>query len=137
STIAQMGFMMLQCGLGAFSAAMLHILAHSLYKAHAFLNSGNVIEQNRASGWNQARNQEQHNAPVKLLIAGACIVMVYFYSLSLFSIDPLTKPGGILLGFILCLALLGWMKQAIQTNNPSLLIRTAGLSLILCLSYSF
>ena len=40
STIAQMGFMMLECGLGAFSAALLHIVAHSLYKAHAFLSSG-------------------------------------------------------------------------------------------------
>ena len=36
STIAQMGFMMLQCG-PAFAAALLHIVAHSLYKAHAFL----------------------------------------------------------------------------------------------------
>ena len=44
STIAQMGFMMLECGLGIFSAAMLHILAHSLYKAHAFLSSGSAVE---------------------------------------------------------------------------------------------
>lgn len=44
STIAQMGFMMLECGLGVFSAAMLHILAHSLYKAHAFLSSGSAVE---------------------------------------------------------------------------------------------
>ena len=48
STIAQMGFMMLQCGLGAFSAALLHIVAHSLYKAHAFLSSGSVINLARA-----------------------------------------------------------------------------------------
>ena len=44
STIAQMGFMMLQCGLGAFSAALLHIVAHSAYKAHAFLSSGSVLD---------------------------------------------------------------------------------------------
>ncbi|MFW6217968.1 MAG: putative inorganic carbon transporter subunit DabA [Verrucomicrobiota bacterium] len=42
STVAQMGFMMLQCGLGAFSLAVLHIVAHSLYKAHAFLSSGEL-----------------------------------------------------------------------------------------------
>jgi len=47
STVAQMGFMMLQCGLGAFSAAVLHILAHSCYKAHAFLSSGSVIDTAR------------------------------------------------------------------------------------------
>jgi NAD(P)H-quinone oxidoreductase subunit 5 len=49
STVAQMGFMLLQYGLGAFPAALLHILAHSLYKAHAFLASGSVIDLARAS----------------------------------------------------------------------------------------
>lgn len=43
STIAQMGFMILQCGLGAYGLALIHIVAHSLYKAHAFLNSGSMI----------------------------------------------------------------------------------------------
>lgn len=44
STVAQMGFMTLQCGLGAFAIALLHLIAHSLYKAHAFLSSGSVVE---------------------------------------------------------------------------------------------
>ena len=43
STIAQMGFMMLQIGMELFALATLHILAHSLYKAHAFLSSGSAI----------------------------------------------------------------------------------------------
>ncbi len=43
STVAQMGFMMLECGLGAFHLALLHIVAHSLYKAHAFLSSGSAV----------------------------------------------------------------------------------------------
>lgn len=137
STIAQMGFMMLQCGLGAFSAAMLHILAHSLYKAHAFLNSGSVLDQNKASGWNQANHRGQKVSLSKLIVAGACILLGYASSLSLFGINPITKPGGILLGFILCLALLGWIRQALQSNNRSLLMRTAGISLMLCLAYSF
>jgi NAD(P)H-quinone oxidoreductase subunit 5 len=44
STVAQMGFMILQCGLALFPIALLHIVAHSLYKAHAFLASGAAIE---------------------------------------------------------------------------------------------
>jgi len=43
STIAQMGFMMLQCGLALFPLALLHIVAHSLYKAHAFLSAGEAV----------------------------------------------------------------------------------------------
>jgi NAD(P)H-quinone oxidoreductase subunit 5 len=44
STVAQMGFMIFQCGLALFPLALLHIVAHSLYKAHAFLASGSAIE---------------------------------------------------------------------------------------------
>ncbi|MGV0877348.1 proton-conducting transporter membrane subunit [Martelella sp. FLE1502] len=43
STISQMGFMLLQCGLGLWPLALLHIVAHSLYKAHAFLSSGGAV----------------------------------------------------------------------------------------------
>ncbi len=44
STVAQMGFMLLQCGLGLWALALLHIVAHSLYKAHAFLSSGGAVQ---------------------------------------------------------------------------------------------
>jgi len=43
STVSQMGFMLLQCGLGLWALALLHIVAHSLYKAHAFLASGGAV----------------------------------------------------------------------------------------------
>jgi NAD(P)H-quinone oxidoreductase subunit 5 len=44
STVAQMGFMLLQCGLGLWALALLHIVAHSMYKAHAFLSSGGAVQ---------------------------------------------------------------------------------------------
>jgi NAD(P)H-quinone oxidoreductase subunit 5 len=43
STCAQMGFMLMECGLGAYPLALLHLLAHSLYKAHSFLRSGSAV----------------------------------------------------------------------------------------------
>ncbi|HEX8915126.1 MAG TPA: proton-conducting transporter membrane subunit, partial [Humisphaera sp.] len=42
STVAQMGFMMVQCGLAAFPAAALHIVGHGFYKAWSFLRSGGL-----------------------------------------------------------------------------------------------
>ena len=45
STCAQMGFMLMECGLGAWELALLHLLAHSLYKAHAFLGAGGAVRQ--------------------------------------------------------------------------------------------
>ena len=47
STCAQMGFMLLEIGLGAYSLALLHLLAHSLYKAYAFLAAGETVSRQR------------------------------------------------------------------------------------------
>ncbi|MFN8611302.1 MAG: proton-conducting transporter membrane subunit [Vulcanimicrobiota bacterium] len=45
STVAQMGFVLMECACGAFHLALVHILAHSLYKARGFLRSGSIVEQ--------------------------------------------------------------------------------------------
>lgn len=47
STCAQMGFMLLECGLGLYELAFLHLVAHSLYKAHAFLAAGDAVLDTR------------------------------------------------------------------------------------------
>jgi NADH-quinone oxidoreductase subunit L len=47
STIGQMGYMIMECGLGAFALAVFHLIAHGLFKATVFLNCGNVIHKVR------------------------------------------------------------------------------------------
>ena len=47
STIGQMGYMIMECGVGAFSLAIFHLIAHGLFKATIFLNCGNVIHETR------------------------------------------------------------------------------------------
>jgi NAD(P)H-quinone oxidoreductase subunit 5 len=47
STISQMGLMMFACGIGAYTFALFHIVAHSLYKAHAFLSTGDLVEESK------------------------------------------------------------------------------------------
>jgi NAD(P)H-quinone oxidoreductase subunit 5 len=67
STCAQMGFMLMQCGLGAYDLALLHLVAHSLYKAHAFLASGGAVEQARL----KAMTAPQPAASLSMLAVGA------------------------------------------------------------------
>ncbi len=43
STMGQMGFMFVECGVGAFSLAIYHLIAHGLFKGTLFLGSGGVI----------------------------------------------------------------------------------------------
>jgi NAD(P)H-quinone oxidoreductase subunit 5 len=47
STCAQMGLMLLECGLGLYELALVHLLAHSFYKAHAFLAAGETVAMAR------------------------------------------------------------------------------------------
>jgi NAD(P)H-quinone oxidoreductase subunit 5 len=44
STVGQMGFMIVQAGLGFFAAAITHLILHGCYKAYRFLSSGGRIE---------------------------------------------------------------------------------------------
>lgn len=47
STMGQMGFMIMECGVGAFSLAVFHLIAHGLFKGTLFLSSGTVIGKAR------------------------------------------------------------------------------------------
>ncbi|MFO7653945.1 MAG: NADH-quinone oxidoreductase subunit L [Candidatus Krumholzibacteriia bacterium] len=43
STVSQLGYMMLACGVGAFTAGIFHVMTHAFFKALLFLGSGSVI----------------------------------------------------------------------------------------------
>ena len=43
STISQLGYMFLACGVGAFAAGIFHLTTHAFFKALLFLGSGSVI----------------------------------------------------------------------------------------------
>jgi len=50
STISQIGFMIMTCGIGAFVAATFHVLAHGCLKAFLFLSTGNALQSVQAHG---------------------------------------------------------------------------------------
>ena len=77
STVGQMGFMMLQCGLGAYSAAMVHLVGHSLYKAHAFLSSGDAVRRLSAEGWRRGVAATNLTSGLfKLALVGALYALI-------------------------------------------------------------
>ena len=47
STVAQMGYMIMECGLGAFALAIFHLIAHGFFKASLFLGAGTGIHTSR------------------------------------------------------------------------------------------
>ncbi len=133
STIAQMGFMLLQCGLGAFSAALLHIVAHSLYKAHAFLASGSVVDLARAS-WTPSPGGRPHPARVAMVVAALFAVLLVVSTL--FGATLWQKPGVFALGAIVLLGLGHLIVNAIDERPSGYVVgRSLALACIVAVAY--
>lgn len=47
STMGQMGFMVMECGVGAFSLAIYHLIAHGFFKGTLFLSAGSAMSKAR------------------------------------------------------------------------------------------
>lgn len=130
STVAQMGFMILQCGLGAFAAAMLHIVAHAMYKAHAFLSASGVAAQRRPG--------QEAPLPVAMLVPalGAAIALVLVVGV-IFGMPFFEKPGVAVLGATLMMGLTPMLAAALMARDEArfVALRVGGFALGVCVAY--
>lgn len=132
STIAQMGFMTLQCGLALFPLALLHIVAHSLYKAHAFLASSYAVE-----GVAAIRRPGPIAVPSARAVGRAFLAALAIYVAVgvLFGFDG-KSPQAIALGAILIFGVAYLLAQGLADTAPRLLTqRTAIYSIAASVAY--
>ena len=114
STTAQMGFMVMQCGLGLWEMALLHLVAHSLYKAHCFLAAGGTVRQN------QVRQLAPAAAPPsagKLLLgalAALAMTAAAAFVWQATGVDSRATPALWVMGGILTLALVPLLQSTGQ-----------------------
>lgn len=119
STVAQMGFMIFECGLALFPLALLHIVAHSLYKAHSFLASGGAVERVAAI---------RRPGPVAIPKAGA-VARAFLSALAIYVLVGLgfgfahKSPQAIVLGAILILGVAYMLAQGFADAAPRALTR--------------
>lgn len=78
STVAQMGFMVLECGLGLYTLAAMHLLGHSLYKAHAFLSASGIVEQSKLQQLRKPQEYAAWSFALAPLAAFSCIALVHY-----------------------------------------------------------
>ena len=138
STIAQMGFMVFECGLGAYSAALVHLVAHSLYKAHAFLASGELTSL-RVRGESMRTERPTGSgvpsfagwrAGFQPLLTAAMPVAVWMGLCATWGLAPTDKPGGLVLAFVLCAAGCSFVWQAKPEGLAGQLTRLGIVSLM-------
>jgi NAD(P)H-quinone oxidoreductase subunit 5 len=135
STSAQMGFMLLECGLGLYSVAVMHIIAHSLYKAHAFLSSGSVVEPFRGPELSLA--PRVGGSPGRIFLALGTGIVLTLLSGRLIGVDLAREPALLLLGIILSVSLARLLLSGLSSRGRSglpLLLPTAGLVAAVSLS---
>lgn len=135
STMGQMGFMIMECGVGAFSLAVFHLIAHGLFKGTMFLNAGGVIGEARKDDGVpkddlytfMIEKQSQANRFPWLLMALLTVAIPLFVLvLSHWVVEPelFQKQGAIVLLFF------GWVTGAqllfatyhMRSENPLRLI---------------
>ncbi len=123
STVAQMGFMILQCGLALFPLALLHIVAHSLYKAHAFLASGEAVRRVAT-----ARRPGPVAIPSMRAVLRAFLVALAIYAVvgSVFGLAA-KSPQAIALGAILIFGVAYLLAQGFADAAPRALTRRTAL----------
>ena len=124
STLAQMGFMIMQCGLALFPLALLHVVAHSLYKAHAFLAAGGAVEQVASI---------RRPGPVAVPGGGA-VARAFALALAIYAVVGLLfgladkSPQAAALGAILVLGVAYLIAQGLADAAPRALTRRTGLA---------
>jgi NAD(P)H-quinone oxidoreductase subunit 5 len=78
STVAQMGFMLVECALGLYTLAALHLIGHSLYKAHAFLSASAIVRETRM----QALHPGSAPSTVSVVLAPVLTTLAVFVALT-------------------------------------------------------
>ncbi len=127
STVAQMGFMILQCGLALFPLALLHIVAHSLYKAHAFLASGQAVD-----GVAAIRRPGPVAIPNGLAVARAFGLALVIYGIVYGFVGLILgfdgkSPQAIALGAILIFGVAYLLAQGLADAAPKILTQRTAL----------
>jgi NAD(P)H-quinone oxidoreductase subunit 5 len=109
STMAQMGFMMMQCSLGLFSAAIAHLCWHGLFKAYLFLSSGSTVAQKKVD----TKIYDNSFSLFLISLSGGGVAM-YFFSLMTHKFFDFTSSNTFVLFFAFIAGtqlMLSWMRQ--------------------------
>ena len=119
SSIAHMGFSLMTSGLGVYSAALLHLVAHSFYKAHAFLSSGSVIDVIRGS---KVAKPSQSTSPMKIALGMTLSLLLYTGFAILWGINPVKQLPLLVIGVVIMLGLARIFTSAINLNGGANII---------------
>jgi NAD(P)H-quinone oxidoreductase subunit 5 len=114
SSVAHMGFSLLICGFGVYSAAILHLVAHSFYKGHSFLSSGSAIDLVRAK---KVSLPKRTGSFLRIAFSILFSLSVYIFFCYLWGIHPEKEFGLMAIGAIIVMGLSQILAQTLDSNG--------------------
>ncbi len=115
SSIGHMGFSLMLCGMGLYSASLLHLIAHSFYKAHSFLSSGAIIDKHRLQ---QLNGEPSFKLRLGNVISGFLITcLLYFLVTKLWGGFSHYSFQFLILGAIIILGVASYLIRTSSLDN--------------------
>lgn len=127
STVAQMGLMLLECALGLYELALLHLIAHSCYKAHAFLSSGDAVNHYLRKQYVEARRPSNTD----WAIATAWIAAVAGLAIMISGLPSVFSPW-----ILIAIALISLLAYHLSASHKRLTLHVLIVSGIGVLAYT-
>lgn len=121
STVAQMGLMLIECALGLYELALLHLIAHSCYKAHAFLSSGDAVN---------AYLRQQYASPslpanTHWLVSTLLIALAAIFVISVVGLPEVYSPW-----VLVSIALITFLANSFRNPNKKIIVSAIFLSIL-------
>jgi NAD(P)H-quinone oxidoreductase subunit 5 len=125
STVGQMGFMIMQAGLGFFAAAITHLILHGFYKAYRFLASGNAVAH---------ESPTETNTPASAGLPGAAVIVITALAGGALFVALTGKGGGsnagLLLTLLVVLTVLHAAREVVSSARLPAVIRYSAVPLV-------
>lgn len=119
--------------MGLYGASLLHLIAHSFYKAHSFLSSGSSIDNYRSK---QFKGREQLSVGVLPYITSITFTIVLFFgSLWFFEIEHFMSVPKIILSLFIIIGLAGFIPKISHIKVFKYISISILMSIIVLLSF--
>lgn len=133
SSVAHMGFSLLICGFGLYAAAILHVVAHSFYKAHSFLSSGSIVDGVRSR---KVSLPARKGNLLRIALSISMALGTYLLFCNLWGIRIEQNYNLVAIGLIIVMGLSQLLAATIDTAGKfKTIMLTIGMTLLVSLSF--
>ncbi len=137
STMSQMGFMIMTCGLGLSAAAVFHLVGHGFYKATLFLSSGSAIAKGRRKAGRPPAAPLSARQRVAVQLAAPVVPAAALYAAATMVAPPDVEHGSGLALLVFAWATGAAALMAWLTRSPRASTAAAGSAALLAMAFGY